>query len=138
VNSRGMTLIEVLISLVILSSVTVFTLQALSKSAEVQRTTEFRRKAHFFALTRLAELEARVAPETEIEKTEKGRFRDGPDTFDWEIVTAPHGLVPEEEAPDPKEVPVLLELGLSVAWEQGLDANSVQLRTLSFHRPAKE
>ncbi|HTL47658.1 MAG TPA: type II secretion system protein [Verrucomicrobiae bacterium] len=137
-NCRGMTLIEVLVSLVILSTATVFVLGALVKAAEVQRVQECRSKAQFFALSKFAALEMRVLPPQKIDEKQKGRFQDGKDAFEWDVQNSVEAGETQDENGEALQTPLILKRELHVSWNQGEEKNSMSFQTLSWYRPPAE
>ena len=119
----GLTLIEILISVVILAFASVLILQALAKGAYTLNVAKNRMRAYAFACAKMADLElsfkqgARPAP--------TGEFRVGRDRFQWRVETS---KLPER--------PPLERVTLTVQWHQGRKAYESQVST--FERVAED
>lgn len=107
-SRSGLTLVEVLASLVIISIGSVFILQALAKAAHTLTVAENRFLAYAFSASKFAELEVAKAEGLDL-PGEEGSFREKGTTFDWFW----------EVAPSPEEGPFLGEMRLSVTWKKG-------------------
>ncbi len=103
---RGFTLIEILISVVILASASVLVMQALARGAYTLAVATNRIRAYAFVATKMAELSTSlrqgIAPDR------SGHFRVGRDEFRW--------YVQSSELPDG---PKLELITLTVGWRQG-------------------
>lgn len=104
-NQRGLTLVEILISVAILSAGTVVVMQALAQGAYVLKVATNRMWAYTFSKSKMADLEMSLKQGLEL-KT-RGTFRMGHEQFRWEIDTSP------------MEEPALELVTLTVAWRQG-------------------
>jgi prepilin-type N-terminal cleavage/methylation domain-containing protein len=103
---RGLTLIEVLVSVAILAAGAVVVMQALARGAHALATARHRATAYAFSAAKLADLQQQL-DQGALEKT-SGRFGTGAARFDWHVDAAP--LADAED----------LELvTLTVAWRQG-------------------
>jgi len=119
-NQRGMTLVEVLLSVVILSTSSMFVLEALAKVAQVQAAIESRMTAYSIASSRMADIEiARVNPEM-LEVDVRGVKRVGQNTFRWNTTVATY----DEEFS-------IQSVSLGVQWQQGEDLYTMNFDTLS-------
>jgi len=138
-NSKGLTLIEVLISLVIVSTSLVFVLNALAKIAEAQREVEVRSSAYSFLASKMAELEQRVQPQGEMKESVKGNFRANDLRYDWELSTGFFGVAPVEGTGQAAAVssPLVLTKDFVVGWKRGTEAAAMKLSTLSIVLPPK-
>ncbi len=106
-SALGLTLIEILISVAILSAAVTLILQGLVRGAYVLSVTEHRLKAYVFAMSKLADLETELRQGTQ-PLSQDGEFREGPLRFEWRVDCAP---VLEE--------PMLELVTLTVSWRQG-------------------
>ncbi len=86
-DQKGLTLVEVLVSILILAAGSVYLLQALAKSAEVQRKMEDQNSFYPFMASKLAEIEMRVSPEKNPFKPAKGSFSDKAQRYEWNVST---------------------------------------------------
>ena len=105
---RGLTFVEILISVAILAGAVVLIMQALARGAYLMRLAENRLLAYTFATAKMADLETSLR-QGEVPKL-FGEFRNGLERFDWRV----HA--------DPEEDPRLERLTLTVEWRQGRDA----------------
>ena len=105
-SPRGLTLIELLVSVAILASASVLVVQAFIRGAYAMTTAANRLRAYEFASAKMADLELNldqgVAPET------AGQFRIGGDLFQWKADMAASDSDPE-----------LALVTLTVGWHQG-------------------
>ena len=125
-KTRGFTLTEVLVSVVILSIGAVYVMQALGRSAAAIEVAEARAQAHQFAVTKMAELELAFRLGQKLEESNGGSFRQGTRQFRW-------GL----SAPIPKEEPRMRPVSLTVEWDLGGETYAYALQT-TFLFPAEE
>ena len=115
-NKRGLSLVEILISVAILASAAVLIMQGLLRGAYVLTLAEQRAHAYLFSVDMLANLE--IASDVSEEATE-GYVKKGSDTFVWHVEVSP---LPEDEQ---------LELHtLTVGWGQGRNQRSVRASVL--------
>ena len=120
--SRGFTLIEILVSVIILSTAVVFLMQALARSSFALALATKRLNAYAFSAATMADLE--LAARQGAIPARTGQFRSGPDQFGWRVE-------PVVSSEDPQ-----LELvTLTVEWHQGRHAYESQ--TSLLHRLAK-
>ncbi len=105
IRNCGLTLVELLISVAILSVAVVLILQALLRGAYALTVAEHRFKAYTFAVAKLADLE--MTPAIDPEKT-KGEFTMGRSRFDWSVAVQE----------DPQNATLNL-VTLTVGWQQG-------------------
>jgi prepilin-type N-terminal cleavage/methylation domain-containing protein len=107
---RGLTLVEILVSVAILASAAVLIMQALAKGAYVSTLAHNRLRAYAFSTAKLTDLE--VAFAQGLTPDSEGEFRDGRQSFHWLVETAP-------AAADP----ALEQVTLTVDWRQGRHAH---------------
>ena len=112
-----MTLIEILISVIILSTSLVFILQACARGAYVLTQSYYRLKAYAFASAKMADLE--LAFHQGVIPKADGEFRVGRELFRWQVATRPFSEDPQFEL-----------VTLSVGWHQGLNAYESRVETL--------
>jgi type II secretory pathway pseudopilin PulG len=106
--SMGLTLIEVLMSVVLLSTGAVFIMQALARISYAQAVAEDRRTVYLFAISKMAEVALAVEQGTLSEDGERGSFRIGPRAFSWNATAEPLD-------DDPQGASVVL----TTAWQRG-------------------
>lgn len=106
-DSKGLTLVEVLISVALLAAGSVLVLQALAKGAHVLASARCRAAAHAFASAKLADIEL-AARQGALPAKTSGTFRQSGAEFDWAIQAAPTG-----------DTPFLETVTLTVGWRQG-------------------
>ena len=105
-SKRGLTLIEILISIAILASASVLIMQALVRGAYMLTLAKNRLTAYTFLSAKMADLE--LGFQQGIPPKPSGQFRAGRDQFQWHLDTAP-------AAEDAR-----LELvTVTVGWHQG-------------------
>ena len=103
---RGLTLVEVLISVAILASASVFVLQALMRGAYAVALVRNKLRAYAFASAKMADLELSAAQGTPPKKA--GSFSFGHDRFQWRVDASVDPATPQLEL-----------LTLTVGWHQG-------------------
>ena len=84
-NQRGLTLIEVLVSILIVSGGCVYVLQALAQSARVQHQVEERNSFYPFLASKLAKIEMRVSSEKDPFKSENGSYEAENRRYAWSV-----------------------------------------------------
>lgn len=137
-NQKGLTLIELLVSVMILSLGCSYALQALSKAAEAQQWVEARNEAYLFLASKAAEMEMRVLPETDPLKGSGGVLRDRAWRYQWNLSNMLSPLL-IQAVPGAEQAAVtvtaaasfLVEQVLTVQWIQGQSPREVRLTTLS-------
>ena len=114
---RGLTLIEILVSVTILATAVVLIMQAFVRGAYMVSVATHRLNAYAFSSAKMADLELSVrqgfVPEP------RGRFRMGQDQYEWHVE-----IVPSIEDPE------LETLTLTVGWRQGPHAYETSVSTL--------
>ena len=103
---RGLTLIEILISVAILASAVVFIMQALARGAYALSLGSNQMRAYTFASAKMADLEVAFSQGAAID--EEGSARSSRDQFRWWVAMSPV----EDE-------PQLQLVTLTVEWNQG-------------------
>ncbi len=88
-TSHGLTLIEVLVSVVILSCGAVAVMQGLARAAYAASVAEQQTAAHVFALSKMSELELAVRRQEPLKPQESGDVRVGEQTYRWEVTAKP-------------------------------------------------
>ncbi len=106
VPDRGFTLVEILVSVAILSVSAVLILQACARGAQALAVARTRLRAYAFMSQKLGELE--LAPPGQPVKEAEGSFRIGEEAFAWRLGS---GRVPEDVA--------LEVVTLTVEWRRG-------------------
>ena len=114
-NQKGLTLIEVLVSLLILAGGCVYVLQALAQSAKVQKQVEDRVRLYPFSASKLEWLSMRVSPEKDPFKLTTGSYMEEEHPYQWKIVSS---FLDPLEAKAPRE-----SLGTSVLLERQIELN---------------
>ncbi len=117
-SKRGLTLIEILVSVVILASAVVFIMQALARSTFTLALAKNRLAAYAFSSAKMAELETAYA-QGAVPKEGAGHFRVGRDEFDWRV-----------DASASSEDPQLERVTPTVEWRQGSNAYESQMSML--------
>ena len=107
----GLTLVEVLVSLVILSVGAVTILQAMVRISHAQALATYQSKAYLFALSKLGDVEVAFREGKDVEASDTGTVRMGEHAFQWELVATP--LVKES---------LVRVVSLAVRWRAGTRA----------------
>ena len=107
-RANGLTLIEVLVSLVILSVGAVTILQAMMRISHAQILTTYQSKASLFALSKLGDVEMAFRQGSDVKEHDGGTVRVGECAFQWELAATP--LVEE---------PLVRVVSLAVRWRAG-------------------
>lgn len=108
--SQGLALVEVLVAVMILSTSTVFVLQALARAALLEREIKNLGSAQIFASNKMAEIEALARRGVEFKVKQKGSFGSTEQLFNWQLSAKPY----------PAE-PTLRRITLDVTWQQGAE-----------------
>ncbi len=124
-KGAGFTLVEVLISVLILSIGSVVILQAMAQASSAITLSECRREAVLFSAGKMAETELVLRRALDLEETDGGSFRIGDQPFTWTLTCG------KAKGPGPRE------LSLTVAWERGRDSYSHQVQTVLM-RPKRQ
>ena len=124
VGRKAITLIEILISVAMLSGAVVPIMQALVQSAYVLSTAKNRLEAYTFCRAKMVELEINFRQQ--ISPKRAGQFQIGHDQFRWRVELAPlpetlqvKKVDPTQEASQADEEPPLTLVTLTVGWSQG-------------------
>ena len=115
----GLTLIEVLISVVILAVGAVLLAQALAKISYAQALAGDRAAVYFLAASTMAEVEVAVQEGSMPEKGQRGSMRLGQQAFVWEATS-------QALEEDPKAASVIL----TVSWRRGASTFERRLETV--------
>lgn len=122
--AKGLTLIEILISISILAFALVLILQSLGRGAYALALAGNRLRAYEFAAAKLGDLElawrAGEAPKA------KGSFRLGGTAFDWAVLS------------QPVDHPELALSTLTIRWDQGRHAQESQVEAVHRVPPPEE
>ncbi|MBI4598496.1 MAG: prepilin-type N-terminal cleavage/methylation domain-containing protein [Candidatus Omnitrophica bacterium] len=102
-KTKGVSLIEVLISVAILAAGMAVILQGLVRSAYTLSVARNRLRAYSFASAKLTEVELGIHQRAELRP--EGSFRIGRETFRWQLTVAP-------------ATPTTQEAALAVEWQQ--------------------
>jgi len=117
-RDRGLTLIEVLVSVVLLAGGGVLVMQALAQVSHALTISQQQSQAYLFALSKMADLELAVREDGELDRVE-GRFDVGRDQAAWDVSS-------RYVADDPQ----LLAVTLRVVWPIGRPTSERHLETL--------
>ena len=113
----GLTLIEVLVSVVILSAGAVVLTQSLANAAHAQAVTESRMQAYLLAASKMGDLELIAARGEVVPAQTEGTIRVGGDAFRWSTIAS---------APNDDFVQTVR---LQIAWQQGAHAYAQRFET---------
>ena len=102
---RGLTLVEILLSIVILSSAVTVIMQAMARSVSALHLAQNMITAYAFANAKLADVELELAQRQD--PSGSGSFREGRDLFQWSV-----DVVPWVDSPGVDHV------SLAVTWTQ--------------------
>ena len=125
-RDKGFTLIEILMSVAILSIGTVLVMQALARAAWGITAAEHRRQACLFSLSKMAEAELTLRTMKELEEHSGGSFQADQQAFVWNLSS-----MPETEG-SPRRL-----ISLAVTWEDGAHRYEHRVQTVlaSSKRP---
>jgi type II secretory pathway pseudopilin PulG len=114
----GLSLIELLVSVVILSAGSVLAMQALMRVAHAQMVAEYRANAHLLAAAKMAEVELAFLDGHAPNRPDEGSIRLGDQAFEWYLSAMP---APDESG--------LWSVTLDVGWQHGTHAFERRLAT---------
>ena len=117
VRSKGLTLIEILISIAILAGGSVMVMQALARGAYALSVATNRMRVYEFSRAKMADLD--ITLERNREPKPRGRFRMGRESFNWSVVMLPTS--------DPE----LQQVTLTVTWDQGRQTYASEFSTVT-------
>jgi Tfp pilus assembly protein PilE len=124
--SQGLALVEVLVAVMILSTSSIFVLQALSRTAVLEREINHLGSSLAFASNKMAELEALSLTGAEFKQKQKGSFTHKEQSFQWQMIARPYsGALP------------LRHITLDVTWKQGEEDYKRRVESL-VQLPAEE
>lgn len=110
-TQQGLALVEVLVAVMILSTSSIFVLQALSRAAVLEREIRNLSRVQLFAADKMAEFEARVFEGKKLKKKYTGRFIEEEQDFQWRVTALPSIEFPSSQ-----------RVSLAVSWKQGAEA----------------
>ncbi len=122
---RGLTLVELLVSIVILSFGTVLIAQALVRIAQAQAIGERYDQAYLFLASKMAELELSVRTEGSLTDGEHGSFRVEAQAYQWRVSAQPFA----------EDVPEMQVVAMTVSWDYAGHAYQRQADTVFFMPP---
>lgn len=131
-REAGLTLIEVLVSIVILSTAMVFILQSMARVAETQRITEQRVKAYLLSASLMTDSQMAILDAEKLPQDKRGTLREGLDPFSWNLAWIPWydtATPPPAAGEKLPPTPLVLE-ELTLTWQQGSQSPGTALRTL--------
>ncbi len=105
---QGLTLVEVLVSVVLIAVGTVVVMQALAKVAQAQAIAEDRAQAYLIASTKMAEAELATMDGTPLSEHDGGHLRVNQQPFDWTL----NATTSAEDAQ-------VQAITLAVSWSRG-------------------
>lgn len=137
-NERGLTLIEVLVSVAVLAAGSVYAMQAIAKGAEAQRQVEVRNAAYLLMAEHLAQAELRVSPVKDPLKETQGFVKGG--TFDlrWTLTPSFSAAGPFVDPQGPRPPSYLLDKTFTAVWSHGSLRGSSSWTMLGYVPPLEE
>jgi len=126
-STQGLALVEVLVAVIILSTSSIFVLQALARTAVLEREIRNLGRAQVFASSKMAEIEALALKGTPFKPKQKGSFTGQEQTFDWQLTAKPYG------GTEP-----LNRVTLEVLWKQGNEDYKRRVESLVPLPPVEE
>ena len=120
-NKHGFTLIEVLLSVAILSGGLALILQGLVRSTYLLSVARNRLTAYAFSASKLSEIQLAAHQQTELRQD--GSFRQGRDLFSWQLANG--SLTPTSAL-----------VSLTVNWQQGEHPYTITTQTIIPQEPA--
>ncbi len=138
-NQKGLTLIEVLVCLIILSGGMVYVVLALARSAEVARRLEDRYPLYSVLASKMAESEMRVAQQKDPLKVLKGGFSEGSQRYDWSVISRFENPDDEKAFKEEAISSALLRRTIQAGWNQGAKREGMMLETYAraVHPPSE-
>jgi general secretion pathway protein I len=138
-HTRGFTLLEILVALVILSISIGVLMNIFSGGIKAARVTRNYNKAVFLAQGKMEELLLRKFND---EFTDSGVFEEDPD-FRWDLEVLEYEMPTDEwQQPDESEAQIpqvrTLEITLRVSWNTGERTQTYSLTTLRTVKPYQE
>lgn len=131
----GLTLVEILVSVAVLSVAAVFLLGALGRAYSATAQTQARQEAYRFALSKMGEVERALRSAEELEEESEGSFREGIRLFRW-VLSVVHEPAPDsgedgqpKPGPGPNRLPRRRVL-LTVRWEEGRHVQEQRVETV--------
>ena len=127
-SSSGLTLIEVLISVILLAGGAVLVMQSFATGWEAMARADDRSAAVLFAMSKLADLELASQQGHEVTQRPSGTFRVGVRPFAWSVDVQPIERGEEEQR----------LLTLSVTWPRGRSTDEAQFTMLLPAQPQQK
>ena len=119
-QGRGLTLIEVLISVVILSMGSVVIMEAFGRMAQAMAVADDETGAYLFAMSKMSEVEVEFREgRTPEEDEESGSFRLGERGYEWALRSS---TLSEE--------PPVKSIALDVEWQRGSEMYTRRFETM--------
>jgi len=115
----GLTLVELLMAVVVLSGASVLILQALASAAYGLHVADNRLAVYDFSVSKIAQLQLDAQAGKDLKEKSRGTFLVGADRFKWSVTALP---IPE--------IPELRSVRLTVAWGEGSHLTESQFHTL--------
>lgn len=130
-HQKGLTLIEVLVCLVILSSGAVYVVHALARSAEVGRRLEDRYPLYPLLASKIAEAEIRIPLQKDPLRPLKGAFSANGRDYDWSVTTQFEN--PDDEKAFKEQIisSALLRRKIKAGWNRGAAREGFMIETYS-------
>jgi len=130
-DQRGLTLVEILVSLIILSGGAVYVVLALARSAEVEKRLEDRYPVYPLIAAQIAESELRVSPQKDPLKERKGTVKANNRDYDWSVETRFQNPDDEKAFKEEAISSALLHRKIEAGWNQGAVREGMTLETYS-------
>lgn len=130
-GQRGLTLVEILVSLIILSGGAVYVVLALARSAEVEKRLEDRYPVYPLIAAQIAESEMRVSPQKDPLKERKGSFKTNNREYDWSVETRFQNPDDEKAIKEQTISSALLNRTLQAGWNNGAVREGMTVETYS-------
>lgn len=130
-DQRGLTLVEILVSLIILSGGAVYVVLALARSAEVEKRLEDRYPVYPLLAAQIAESEMRVTPQKDPLKGRKGSIKANNREYDWSVETRFQNPDDEKALKEQTISSALLHRTIEAGWNNGAVREGMILETYS-------
>ncbi len=125
-TGKGFTLVEILVSVAILSIGAVLVMQALGRAASAMVIAEHRHQATLFSVSKMAEVEMSLLQGQELEEHTAGSFQIDEQLYQWSL-----------SSPLNKEDPQRKSVSLVVTWNDGRQTSGHHVETVLRQRKAK-
>lgn len=126
----GLTIIELLLSVVLFAGVAVVVLPALGNASQMTQLAIRRGEAYVYGMNKMSELELAYSESVDLPSSDSGRFRTRGNKitpYQWQLTTTTY-----------REDPPLQKVELTVLWPRGREMDSIAFQTILRLRETEE